>query len=85
MYTHTSKLFSTTTQTYNTQSQWCSEHGPCGPESPYVVEGYITCDGSSTVVRTLVYTSKSQRELHTAHTSNRIKSFTMLLLNESFN
>jgi hypothetical protein len=82
MYTHISRLTTTNSNTYTSASQWHSEHGPCGVYNNYVIKGTIQCDGTGSVIRTLVYDNYSQRQLHSQSKRTVSKSFTQELIQE---
>jgi len=82
MYTHISRLTTTNSNVYTSASQWHTEHGPCGVYNNYVIKGTIECDGTGSVIRTLVYENYQQRQLHSESKRSVSKSFTMELVQE---
>ena len=82
MYTHISKLTSKTDTVYTSAKQWHSEHGPCGVFNPNTIKGSIQCNGTNSVIRTLVYDNHSKRVSHSTSKRDVDKSFTMVLIQE---
>lgn len=82
MYTHISILTSKSSNVYTSAEQWHNEHGPCGVFNTSVIKGSITCDGTSSVTRTLVYDNHSMRTQHSESKRSVNKSFTQQLIQE---
>jgi hypothetical protein len=82
MYTHISKIVTTTDTVYTSINNFIKEHGECGANHPLVIDSQLELNPDNSVTRTLVYASIDDRESHRNYRESE-RNYTVTFISET--
>lgn len=82
MYTHISKIVTTTDTIYTSIIDFINEHGECGANHPLVIDSQLELNPDNSVIRTLVYETFDDRETHRNYRESE-RNYTVTFISET--